>query len=273
MKLKAMRIYLANMLVFFLILPISSRANQRANVELQTYAETVTGVATEMVRVPAGKFLMGSPDSEEDRDTDEVQHQVSVSSFYMGKYEVTQTQWRAVARLPKVKIDLNPDPSYSKGDNLPVERVGSEEAIEFCDRLSKASGKTYRLPTEAEWEYACRAMTTGPQAGNLDSVAWYKNNSLHKTHPVGTKQPNGFGLYDMIGNVSEWCMDWHSRLLWGESKCGPKRTGYQFRIPGDSRRQLSRPRGIRARGEPPRARTRSPRRPLRLPPREDLITD
>jgi formylglycine-generating enzyme required for sulfatase activity len=242
MQLKAMRIYLANIVVLFLILPISSWANQRANVELQTYAETVTGVAMEMIRVPAGKFLMGSPDSEEDRDTDEVQHQVSVSSFYMGKYEVTQAQWRAVARLPKVKIDLNPDPSYSKGDNLPVERVGSEEAIEFCDRLSKASGKTYRLPTEAEWEYACRAMTTGPQAGNLDSVAWYRNNSLHKTHPVGTKQPNGFGLYDMIGNVSEWCMDWHSRVYYGHSpSVDPKgpvtSSGYRV-IRGGSYRDL-----------------------------------
>ncbi len=195
--------------------------------ELETYTETAGNAAIEMIRVPAGKFLMGSPAGEAGRDDDEglqhevsvegLQHEVSVSSFYMGKYEVTQAQWRTVAtKLPKVKIDLNPDPSYFKGDNLPVERVSWEEAIEFCDRLSKATGKTYRLPTEAEWEYACRAGTTGPYAGELNSMAWYDSNSGNKTHPVGTKQENGFGLYDMHGNVWEWCMDWYSENYYSQ---------------------------------------------------------
>src|ERR1044071_631143 len=169
-----------------------------------------------MVGGPSGKFTMGSPDSEAGRFTDEgPQHTVSISSFYLGKYEVTQAQWRAVANLPKVKIDLNPDPSNFKGDNLPVEQVGWEEAIEFCDRLSRATGKTYRLPTAAEWEYAARAATTGPYAGNLDSMGWYDRNADGKTHPVGTKQANGFGLYDMHGNVWEWCMDWYSENVYG----------------------------------------------------------
>ncbi len=177
------------------------------------------GVKLEMVSVPGGTFTMGSPDSEEGRDSDEgPQHQVTVSPFYMSKYEVTQAQWRAVAtKLSKIKIALKPDPSNFKEDKLPVEQVSWEEAVEFCDRLSKATGKTYRLPTEAEWEYACRAGTTGPYAGNLDEMGWYGNNSGNKTHPVGTKQPNGFGLYDMHGNVWEWCMDWYSENYYSQS--------------------------------------------------------
>lgn len=161
----------------------------------------------------------------------------------MGKYEVTQAQWRAVSLLPKVMINLNSDPSNFKGDNLPVETVSWDEANEFCDRLSKASGKVYRLPIEAEWEYAARAMTTYLYAGNVDEMAWYANNSGrmrldadniprtgdlsnynkmltdngNQTHPVGTKRPNGFGLYDMHGNVSEWCKDWFAEDYYSQS--------------------------------------------------------
>jgi formylglycine-generating enzyme required for sulfatase activity len=198
--------------------PPSAGVGRQENVDLQTYTETAGGAAVEMVRVPGGKFTMGSPDSEAGRFIDEgPQHTVSISSFYLGKYEVTQAQWRAVANLPKVKIDLNPDPSNFKGDNLPVEQVGWEEAIEFCDRLSQATGKTYRLPTAAEWEYAARAATTGPYAGNLDSMGWYDRNADGKTHPAGTKQANGFGLYDMHGNVWEWCMDWYSEEVYGHN--------------------------------------------------------
>jgi len=171
-----------------------------------------------MVEIPGGAFLMGSPDNEADRRGNEgPQHQVTISSFYMGKYEVTQAQWRAIALLPKVKIALNSDPSRFEGDDLPVEQVSWEEAVEFCERLSRETGKTYRLPTEAEWEYACRAGTTGPYAGNLDSMAWYVGNSGSKTRAVGTKQANGFGLYDMQGNVWEWCMDWYSDNYYNRS--------------------------------------------------------
>ncbi|MEW6209736.1 MAG: formylglycine-generating enzyme family protein [Acidobacteriota bacterium] len=185
-------------------------AKEQEQPELETYTETAGGAAIEMIRVPAGRFKMGSPASEAGRDSDEAQHQVSVSSFYMGKYEVTQAEWQAVAtKLSKVNRDLEADPSNFKGDNLPVEQVSWEDAVEFCERLSRATGKKYRLPTEAEWEYACRARTTGPYAGNLDSMAWYSGNSGGKTHPVGQKQANGFGLHDMHGNVWEWCMDWY----------------------------------------------------------------
>jgi formylglycine-generating enzyme required for sulfatase activity len=117
-----------------------------------------------------------------------------------------------------VGIDLPLNPSMFKGDSLPVEQVTWDEAIEFCERLSKVTGKRYRLPTEAEWEYACRGMTTGMYAGNLDAMAWYGGNSDGTTHPVGTKQSNRFGLYDMHGNVWEWCGDRYGRYPSSEAQ-------------------------------------------------------
>ncbi|MFB2969510.1 SUMF1/EgtB/PvdO family nonheme iron enzyme [Aerosakkonema sp. BLCC-F183] len=182
------------------------------------------GVFLEMVLIPSGSFLMGSLETEAERQSYESpQHKVKISSFCMGKYPVTQAQWKAVAALPQVNISLNPDPSCFKGANLPVEQVLWEEAVEFCARLSQKTGYTYRLPSEAEWEYACRAGTTTPfyfgetitpelvnykQAETSTSEA---ESGFHdKTTPVGSFPPNSFGLYDMHGNVFEWCADsWH----------------------------------------------------------------
>ncbi|NEQ85298.1 MAG: formylglycine-generating enzyme family protein, partial [Moorea sp. SIO2I5] len=117
------------------------------------------GVDLEMVYIPAGRFLMGSPKSERGSyQRERPQHQVTIPPFFLGKYQVTQAQWRAVANnLPKVNRDLKPDPSHIKGDNRPVEQVSWDDAVEFCDRLSEYTGTEYRLPSEAEWEYACRA--------------------------------------------------------------------------------------------------------------------
>ncbi len=183
------------------------------------------GVTLEMVEVPRGAFLMGSPDNETDRSPAEgPQHNVSVPSFYLGKFQVTQAEWRAVASLSKVSRELNADPSSFKGNNRPVETVSWEDAVEFCVRLSNKTGKIYRLPTEAEWEYACRAGTTTPFAFGetiTPEIVNYNGNYPYQSAPNGEYRSrtvdvgslgiaNGFGLYDMHGNVWEWCMDnWH----------------------------------------------------------------
>ena len=179
------------------------------------------GVDLDMVYIPAGSFLMGSPDSESgSNDRERPQHQVTIPPFFLGKYPVTQAQWRAVANLSKIKRDLDPDPSCFKGENRPVEQVSWYHAVEFCDRLSEYTGREYRLPSEAEWEYACRAGTTTPfhygqtitsTLANYDASDTYaeeeKGEYRRKTTPVGSFSPNGFGLYDMHGNVWEWCAD------------------------------------------------------------------
>jgi len=156
---------------------------------------------------------MGSPENEEGRRGHESpQHRVTVKPFFMGKFPITQAQWQAVAALPKVKITLNANPSQFKGANRPVETVLWYDAEEFCARLSRKTGKVYRLPSEAEWEYACRGGTTTPfNFGETitPEIANYDNNHQGTT-PVGSFQPNNFGLYDMHGNVWEWCADtWH----------------------------------------------------------------
>jgi len=166
-----------------------------------------------MVEIPGGTFKMGSPETEPDRrDSESPQHEVTVSSFFMAEFPVTQAQWREIASLRPVKRWLNPDPSYFKGNLLPVEQVSWHDAIEFCARLRRLTGKNYRLPSEAEWEYACRAGTTTPYyfGENLDqSLANYESN-VRQTTPLGSYPANAFGLQDLYGNVWEWCDDgWH----------------------------------------------------------------
>lgn len=163
----------------------------------------------DMISIPGGTFAMGSPLEEIGRQSNELLHPVTLSPFYIGKYEITQRQWRKVSSLPAINIKLNPNPSSFKGDNLPVEQVSWDDAVEFCARLSKATGKEYRLPTEAEWEYAARAGSKSSYAGELDEMAWYDKTSEQKTHTVGEKKPNDWGLYDMSGNIWEWCSDWY----------------------------------------------------------------
>jgi len=171
---------------------------------------------------------MGASEGEPESTKNETpQHEVILSDFFMSKYLITQAQWKAVAiQLPQIKIELNPEPSHFKGDdNRPVEKVSWFEAVEFCDRLSARTGREYRLPTEAEWEYACRAGTTTPfyfgetLSSGLASYDWnssYNNGpkggdrKVSNTEPVGNFPANAFGLYDMHGNGWEWCLDtWH----------------------------------------------------------------
>ncbi len=177
------------------------------------------GVKLEMALIPAGKFLMGSPSTEKGGDRSDTQHEVTISqNFYLGSTEVTQAQWQKV---------MGYNNSEFKGDELPVEQISWEEAVDFCKRLSempeeKKAGRKYRLPTESEWEYACRAGTTTPfhfgsqlngDQANCDGTAPYGTETrgpyLKKTSPVGTYPANAWGLYDMHGNVLEWCSDWY----------------------------------------------------------------
>jgi formylglycine-generating enzyme required for sulfatase activity len=166
-------------------------------------------IGMEMVWIPAGTFRMGSENGDA---FEKPVHRVTISQgFYMGKYEVTQGQWQAV---------MGTNPSYFKdcGSNCPVEQVSWEDAQEFIRKLNaRNDGYTYRLPTEAEWEYAARAGTTGDYYGNLDSIAWYDGNSGNTTHPVRQKQANAFGLYDMSGNVWEWVQDWYDDKYYSRS--------------------------------------------------------
>ena len=165
------------------------------------------GIIIDMVRVEAGTFTMGATSEMENPWDDEFPtHQVTLTNdYYIGKYEVTQALWQAV---------MGNNPSHFKGDNLPVESISWDSCQKFISNLNKITGKKFRLPTEAEWEYAARCgnKTNDYQysgSNNISDVGWYKDNSGSKTHRVGLKQANELGIYDMTGNVWEWCQDWH----------------------------------------------------------------
>jgi formylglycine-generating enzyme required for sulfatase activity len=233
-----------------------------------------------MMYIPQGEFWMGTEDEEIERlvkkfgwdahKRERPQHLVKVPAFYMSQTPITQGQWRAIAATAKIDIDLKTNPSRFIGDELPVERVNWYEAREFCKRLSRETKPEYRLPSEAEWEYACRAGTTTPfyfgetitgELANYNAGYTYageaKGEYRQQTTPVGQFPPNAFGLYDMHGNVWEWCADtWHDNYdgaptdgsAWienGNDNLSPLRGGSWYNYPSNCRsafRSDSRPR-------------------------------
>ncbi len=222
--------------------PLIAHLQVRADTTAPTKEITNT-IGMKLVLIPSGEFLMGSPDSDKDaRDNEKPQHHVQITRpFYLGIHEVTQGQYRAVT-------GENPPRFKGSSDDLPVNWVSWNEAIAFCDKLSKRDGmkpyhhfggsvqrlggEAYRLPTEAEWEYACRAGSTtrynfGDDAVSLNEFAWVRGNSGGRSHPVGQKRPNAWGLYDMHGNLWEWCEDWYDEMYYqhspGADPLGPSR--------------------------------------------------
>ena len=204
---------------------------------MQSSLEITNSIGMKLVLIPRGTFMMGSPDSEnefyQDEFQDELQHEVTITrDFYLGVFPVTQSQYKTL---------ISKNPSYFQGAkvdmqnaDLPVEKVSWDEAIEFCKKLSdlpeeKKADRVYRLPTEAQWEYACRAgsktaYSFGESSQSLGDYAWFDENSKRQTHPVGLKKPNAWGLYDMHGNVGEWCSDRYGKYPKGSviDPTGPK---------------------------------------------------
>ncbi len=221
-------------------------------VDTAGYVETIQGLKIPMVFVGGGTFEMGAtPEQGSSPYADEMPlHTVEISSFYMAKYELTQGVWKAVMGSSVAQLRNSIDTSYAlhgEGDNYPIYYVRWEEAQDFCKKLSELTGKKYRLPTEAEWEYAARGGrrkdgTKYAGSNRLSEVAWVYRNSEGTTHPVGQKKPNGLGLYDMSGNVWEWCYDHYCADYYNESPAkNPQGPDYGlFRVKrGGSWRYLS----------------------------------
>jgi formylglycine-generating enzyme required for sulfatase activity len=201
--------------------------------QAQTPKEITNSIGMKLVLIPKGTFMMGSPETEQGRQKNEDQHEVTISKdYYLGVYEVTQAQYEKV---------IGKNPSHFQGAivgnenaDLPVENVSCDDAVVFCKKLSDLpeemkAGRVYRLPTEAEWEYACRAGSKtaylfDDEEGLLPEYGWFNRNSSNRTHTVGLLEPNAWGLYDMHGNVWEWCSDWYGEYPKGavRNPTGPK---------------------------------------------------
>ena len=214
-------------------LAVVSGARAESDLAATKPAHVIADLKLELLWVEPGAFLMGSPPDEPDRNKAEGP-QVSVTltrGFWLGRTEVTQAQYEAV-------MGMNPSTFAAAGKDAPVERVSWSDAMVFCRKLTareRAAGRlpeghAFTLPTEAQWEYACRAGTTGSYPGEPDAMAWTVENSGGTTHPVATKRPNAWGFHDMSGNVLEWCLDWYDAYPRGSATDphGPRRGHYRI---------------------------------------------
>jgi formylglycine-generating enzyme required for sulfatase activity len=208
------------------IIKAPSRAVTKARSNMASRALASVQVKTNSIGmklklIPAGEFLMGSPESEPEREENELQHRVRITRpFYLGIHTVTQSQWMAV-----MGTEQRADDYVKQGSDYPATCVSHDDAVDFCRKLSVRENATYRLPTEAEWEYTCRARSSatysfGDTADQLEQYAWFDENADEVgegyAHRGGQKLPNSFGLYDMHGNVEEWCSDWYGEYPSGE---------------------------------------------------------
>ena len=204
----------------------------------QAPKEITNSIGVKLVLIPKGTFMMGSPESEQGRNENETQHEVTISKdYYLGVYEVTQAQYEKV--MGKNLSLFQGAKVGNENADLPVENVSWDEAVKFCKKLSalpeeKKAGRVYRLPTEAEWEYACRAgsktaYSFDDEEGLLPEYGWFRRNSSRRTHTVGLLEPNAWGLHDMHGNVWEWCSDWYEEYPKGavSDPTGPKEGSYR----------------------------------------------
>lgn len=192
------------------------------------------GLNMKMIYVEGGTFMMGASDDDKEANSDaKPQHQVTLDSYYIAEFEVTQSQWKKIMgttinrQLKKKGADYYDRENYGEGDNIPIYSINWFEANDFCQKLSKLTGRTYILPTDAQWEFAARGGNKSKGykysgSDNLNTVAWYESNSNNRIHPVGQKLPNELGIYDMSGNVEEWCYDWKSSNYSPEPQVNPK---------------------------------------------------
>lgn len=219
------RVWVGFGMVFLILFADSERVHSQA--PKATPPKVITNsIGMKLILIPEGRFVMGSPPEDQDADPDELPHLVLLTKyFYLGETEVTQRQWQQVMQTNPSYFQ-KPTIQVSDSSDYPVDSVLWEDAVRFCRALSalpeeKEAGRKYRLPTEAEWEYACRAGSTTPfsfgdDADLLENYAWYSDNSDRQTHPVAQKKPNAWGLYDMHGNVWEWCSDWYGDYPTGQ---------------------------------------------------------
>lgn len=213
-------LFFALMLSSIMLVSAHVKKNRDGNDEKKNYVENVRGIKMKMIYVKGGTFIMGNTSDEGGHSNERPATEIYLDSYYIGAFEVTQKQWNIIMKGEDIA---------DKEDNMPITCVSWNEATLFCDKLSQLTGKNYKLPTEEQWEYAALAGESNNKkysgGDKLKDVAWYKSNSEESVHPVGLKKPNQLGIYDMSGNVYEWCIDNYNSYIRKYDKSKDKNIG------------------------------------------------